>query len=831
MGSDPIPCTLQGAPDHEIRDDQTGPDDAVQVFAIELARDTVQDMRKAARGNKPITLSFGTYIVSPHALPFETSFLTTQQSLRYGMTTKPLRANPQQQRQELYEADDAQNLHFKGLVSHRLVYDNSPAQDKATAVPDEALDRMRQQYADIESQKKAGTTNVAHFTVQSARVNRRPMEATASPSLMATTPNANADPVLQAQSFAFSHCLAVGPATEQQLQKKTAMPLEVVQQLLSRHGEKSGTGPDAVWTLAARRFKELDIWAFPYSDKDRKAARENGIHAFDKLRIDESDKTWQKLQAPHERHKGLKISRAGQWPTDHRKILGGIEGGRTPQPLKPRGPIKPRAAAANAAEKKPARKAAPKPAAPTAAKDKKSANTKSSERIEDSDEEFEQARAEDPTAVSESVADSAKTGSQDAATTSGPLSTSPDAPKSVGQASPAPAPTSASASAPTAAPVAAPVTSPATTPATAPVPVAKKATPKAESQRTLIRPADPKTVGITTKKRKAPPTADVNLISTARTTKPGSSPMPESSAPPQSKRPKLNGSPNGATKPTVKAATSNASTLKNETAGKKEPVKKSVEVTREAMRKADNNTPRHRSKLSTESFKAPSPALTNGIRKGTPSAGSDSEAKLNGSLAGKRKAIDTDAGARQNKVQKTKANSSPQEDGWASQATLNRDKTLEQYGRYYEQRLKYNTWRKSVEGSLSEEQRVKDREWYDRQCRRQKDVLEGFEAIVHDFKEPRRGRVLLSKGAPLDEDKAKAYCWEARARLMEWKAKYGAMMEDSFGKMTPDEMTALFNELAHIKGMQYAVLRSVALAYGQREEGYLQDVEIEKIYR
>jgi RNA polymerase II elongation factor ELL len=78
--------------------------------------------------------------------------------------------------------------------------------------------------------------------------------------------------------------------------------------ILEKVARKTGKGKEE-WALLDRAYKELDVWTFNYSEKDRQAAIENAIHAYDRIRLPKDDPHWQKLLPEEERGKGKVLSR------------------------------------------------------------------------------------------------------------------------------------------------------------------------------------------------------------------------------------------------------------------------------------------------------------------------------------------------------------------------------------------------------------------------------------------------------------------------------------------------------------------------------------------
>lgn len=121
----------------------------------------------------------------------------------------------------------------------------------------------------------------------------------------------------QAQRFALLHLLAVRPLSVQTASDQTKISKGEVSQIFDTVAERSENHSEL--QLIPRRFKELDVWRFPYaSSKDRAAAIENAVRAFDRLRLSPSDPLWQRLLPKEERNKGKTLSRL----PGHRELLG-----------------------------------------------------------------------------------------------------------------------------------------------------------------------------------------------------------------------------------------------------------------------------------------------------------------------------------------------------------------------------------------------------------------------------------------------------------------------------------------------------------------------------
>ena len=134
--------------------------------------------------------------------------------------------------------------------------------------------------------------------------------------------SALSEPTKQAQRFSLLHILATGPISPQTASGRSHIPLPDVIKTFDIIAQQIEGGPN--WQLLPRRFRELDIWRFPYpSTQDRDAAIDNAVHAFDKLRLSTSDPLWQNLLPKEERNKGKTLSKLSVSTPNHRQLLGG----------------------------------------------------------------------------------------------------------------------------------------------------------------------------------------------------------------------------------------------------------------------------------------------------------------------------------------------------------------------------------------------------------------------------------------------------------------------------------------------------------------------------
>ena len=105
------------------------------------------------------------------------------------------------------------------------------------------------------------------------------------------------------------HLLASRPQSAKSLSERLRAKKEDVIKVLEKVAQEAPGGPG--WKeLKSKTYKELDVWKFRYPDQnDRQAAIDRAIKAFDKLRIDPKDHQWQLLLPLDRRGKGECLSK------------------------------------------------------------------------------------------------------------------------------------------------------------------------------------------------------------------------------------------------------------------------------------------------------------------------------------------------------------------------------------------------------------------------------------------------------------------------------------------------------------------------------------------
>ncbi|RMZ81917.1 hypothetical protein DV738_g1935, partial [Chaetothyriales sp. CBS 135597] len=312
-------------------------------------------------------------------------------------------------------------LYFAGKLSHTLEVQQA-RQDTAKA--DDALAALQSSLKSLKEEKALNETSFVSTREDMKMVgkDRRPspllggrkdllhprsipgspyLNGTNSPRAGLTSapsvpsvPNSSKDKIrLEAIKIAMIHLLAIQPMTAKEVADTLRAPKEDVDRLLEKHAPT--TNANGKKELRDRSYRDLDVWKFPYpKDEDRQAAIDRAISAFDRMRVDQNDAVWQLLLPKKERGKGKVLSKLRIDNQPAKPKPKPIDKSETsdaePKPVK-KGPEKRKAEGGNDG---PQKKAKPSSAAVTKKKETKpsrgpaaDSRVKSSEKIEDSDEE------------------------------------------------------------------------------------------------------------------------------------------------------------------------------------------------------------------------------------------------------------------------------------------------------------------------------------------------------------------------------------------------------------------------------------------------------------
>lgn len=219
-------------------------------------------------------------------------------------------------------------MDFAGLLSHRAQLKEV---DKRTSEgTDAALAALQNTLASYKQEKEAKAVNISSSIIAAPenrykaakelkQAQRRGLlrSQAVSPSLSATgTPHLGSGPTsapatdsalrTRAMRTPLIHLLAMRPLTREEITAKTRIPKDDLEEVLPKVGKQE----DGKWQLTDRAYKELDVYKFGYSSqRDRQAAVDNAIRAYDRMRLGKDEKIWQMLLPIDDRGKGTVLSK------------------------------------------------------------------------------------------------------------------------------------------------------------------------------------------------------------------------------------------------------------------------------------------------------------------------------------------------------------------------------------------------------------------------------------------------------------------------------------------------------------------------------------------
>ena len=225
--------------------------------------------------------------------------------------------------QEMFSGplDGSKPAYFSGKLSH--VLEQKQARE-AIAGTDKALEKLKSTLRQAgEERNPAEITNKLlkpgqhrHSPLVGGLMSSRP----SSPFLSGLSPRAGptSAPLQSGQSneekirlaaikIPVIHLLASEPHEPKQLVAKLRVKRADLDLVLMKVAQDVDGGKKK---LRDRAFRDLDVWKFPYqSQSDRQKAIDHAISAFDRQRIGKSDNVWQMLLAKEDRGKDINLSR------------------------------------------------------------------------------------------------------------------------------------------------------------------------------------------------------------------------------------------------------------------------------------------------------------------------------------------------------------------------------------------------------------------------------------------------------------------------------------------------------------------------------------------
>ncbi|KAK4504063.1 hypothetical protein PRZ48_004978 [Zasmidium cellare] len=250
--------------------------------------------------------------------------------IRLGKRTIDLTISPEAFRHELYTAstDSLSDFDFAGIVSHRA--ELKAPERKQSLGSDAALAALQSSLKSYQQEKQAKSVNISNNLVavpkhrweankQQQQAKRRGLAGSHSASPLigsASAPHVGSAPtsVPAGESFARAqamktpllHLLAIKPLSTEDIIQKTHIPQGDLEEIVQKIGKQDS----GKWQLTDRSYRDLDLWKFGYStQKERDAAIENAIRAYDRMRLGKDEKLWQMLLREEERDKGKILSK------------------------------------------------------------------------------------------------------------------------------------------------------------------------------------------------------------------------------------------------------------------------------------------------------------------------------------------------------------------------------------------------------------------------------------------------------------------------------------------------------------------------------------------
>ncbi|KAL6252791.1 hypothetical protein RBB50_000510 [Rhinocladiella similis] len=319
----PEGLTLRRASKHDTSDKRAR--EPPQVFRLDLAENVTKELVRSLNNKEKVKLRCG-----------------RRPLIQVGKKAIPLESTVDSFPTEIFKqsTEDADLLYFSGKSSHRLEVQKA---EEATAKSDEALATLESTLKSIQEQRASNETSIIGGNQHAGKKDIRPspllgqssttlrkdllgglsssrpsspfLTTTFSPRLGPTSnalsPGVSAkDRVrLDAIRIPLVHLLAVRPMSLKEICKKLRASKEDCERLTEKVARDSKQG-DSLRELKEKSYRELDVWKFPYQSSDeRQAAIDHAIQAYDRMRVEKKDTLWQLLLPQQERGKGKILSR------------------------------------------------------------------------------------------------------------------------------------------------------------------------------------------------------------------------------------------------------------------------------------------------------------------------------------------------------------------------------------------------------------------------------------------------------------------------------------------------------------------------------------------
>ncbi|KAJ9645663.1 uncharacterized protein PV06_07662 [Exophiala oligosperma] len=315
--------TLRHASEHDTSEKRAR--EPPQVFRLDLVENVTKELVRSLNNKEQVKLRCG-----------------RRPLIQVGKKAIPLESTLDSFPSEVFKRSthDAELLYFSGKSSHRLEVQKA---EEATAKSDEALATLESTLKSIQEQRASNETSIiggkqhagrkdvksSPFLGQSSTALRKDLlgglsssrpsspflSASYSPRLgptsIALSPGVSAkDRVrLDAIRIPLVHLLAARSMSLKEMCKQLRASKEDCERLIEKVARDSKQG-DGLKELKEKSYRELDVWKFPYRTSDeRQAAIDHAIQAYDRMRVEKKDTLWQLLLPQEERGKGKILSR------------------------------------------------------------------------------------------------------------------------------------------------------------------------------------------------------------------------------------------------------------------------------------------------------------------------------------------------------------------------------------------------------------------------------------------------------------------------------------------------------------------------------------------
>lgn len=296
-----------------------------QVIQLDLVDTLTKDLVRSLKNNDTVQLRCG-----------------KKPTVQFGKKSVPLDSTAATFPSEVYTKDSAHDdvLYFSGRLSHILEVQKA---EEDTAGSNEALAALENTLKSIQEQRASNETSIigSKGGAKSLRDNKVSpllgqnaslrkdfdhlmarstpsspfLSANYSPRMGPTSTSLGAgvsvkDQVrLDAIKIPLIHLLAIRPLTSRGVAEKLRAPRDEVEKILEKVARDTSVG-DGRKELKEKSYRELNVHKFNYrTSEDRQSAIANAITAYDRIRVDKKDPLWQLLLPEQERGKGKCLSK------------------------------------------------------------------------------------------------------------------------------------------------------------------------------------------------------------------------------------------------------------------------------------------------------------------------------------------------------------------------------------------------------------------------------------------------------------------------------------------------------------------------------------------